>query len=157
MLSWSGPAIGVAAGTGAGSGAFWRHAIAVTDNNAVVSTAIRRCGIMWESPELRGWGLESCRKTARCLGEEQIPRVARDDTRPSARTHCPAMRPDQAASLEPADLVNCLTWPDSVSMIQSWRAPVRLEVKTRCRPSGAHDGCSFSPSLVRYFGVLPLT
>src|SRR5262245_44182260 len=114
---------------------------------------------MWESPEVAG-ELESFRKTARCLVRSRSlaslvmtlrfrPRVA--------RTHCPVMCPDHAASFEPADFVSCLTWPVSVSMIQSCRAPVRLDVKTRCRPSGAHDGCSFSPSLVRYFGVLPLT
>ena len=72
------------------------------------------------------------------------------------RLTAPARRDDHEASLEPADFVNCRMRPDSVSMIQSWRTPVRVDVNTRWRASGAHEGCSFSPSLVMYFGVLPL-
>jgi hypothetical protein len=35
--------------------------------------------------------------------------------------------------------------------------PVRVDVKTTCRLSGAHDGCSFSPSVVNGLGVPPRT
>src|SRR5688572_17255187 len=60
---------------------------------------------------------------------------------------------DHAASLAPPVRVSCLTRADSTSSTHSCLTPLREEVNTMCRLSGAHEGSSFSPSLVHCFTV----
>src|SRR3954463_9800873 len=65
-----------------------------------------------------------------------------------------ASRGDHAPYLAPDAFVSCRVTPDWVSMIHNCPEPLRDDVKTRWRPSAAHEGLSFSPASVRSLELL---
>src|ERR1035437_7985771 len=58
-------------------------------------------------------------------------------------------RGDQAPNRALPARVSWRVRPDSVSSTQSCFVPERVEVNSKWRPSGAHEGASLRPSLVR--------